>query len=84
MKYIFVLFLLSSFTFANSFENNKKELLTQVKYFKNDIDPYVGEELRSILNELEKDVKKEKKQHNLDLMALIFLDFKYQIINDIN
>lgn len=83
MKYIFVLFLLSSFTFANSFESSKKELLTQVKFFKNDINPYVGEELRSILNELEKDIKKEKKQHNLDLMTLIFLDFKYQLINDI-
>lgn len=82
-KIIILFFLITSFSFSNELEKNKKELLLEVKTFKTNITPYAEKELISILNDLEKEIKKEKKQSNLDFISLIYLDMKFQIINNI-
>lgn len=82
-KIIILFFLITSFSFSNELEKNKKELLLEVNNFKTNITPYAEKELISILNDLEKEIKKEKKQSNLDFISLIYLDMKFQIINNI-
>ena len=82
-KIIILFFLIYSFSFSNELEKNKKELLLEIKTFKTNITPFVGKDLISILNDIEKEVKKEKKQTNLDFISLIYLDMKFKIINNV-